>query len=130
MRAVLGRMIEITGWLACLLGLVAAFWLVVTEGPIATWILDLWRALTGVQDLRLPAILTGMVCVLPGLALIAAGSGIAGSAALTPRWAAALMAPRTLTSGRRLAVLLCLLIAGLAIAAFASLWAELRLATQ
>ena len=129
-RVLLGRIIEIIGWLACVLGLAAAFWLVTQNGPIAAWVSGLWRALTGVEDLRLTATLTGVVCLLPGLALIAVGSGMAGPAALTPRWTAALMAPRAPTSGRRLAVLLCLLIAGLAVAAIASLWSEVRVVTR
>ena len=116
-RALLGRIVEIIGWLACVLGLAAAFWLVTKDGPIAAWVSDMWRALTGGEDLRLTATLTGAVCLLPGLALI-------------PRWTAALMAPRAPTSGRRLAVLLCLLIAGLAVAAIASLWSEVRVVTR
>ncbi len=128
--ALLGRIVEIIGWLACVLGLAAAFWLVTQNGPIAAWVSDMWRALTGVEDLRLTATLTGVVCLLPGLALIAAGSGMAGPASVTPRWTAALMAPRPSTSGRRLAVLLCLLIAGLAVVAIASLWSEVQVLTR
>ena len=112
----LGRVVELAGWATCLGGLALAFWLVAGG--------HLPAALA--FDRPLAATLIGALAVLPGLGLILVGSSLAGAKALSPGWITALMARRPMTKGRRLTVLVCLLIAALCLAAIASLWPEIR----
>lgn len=114
MRARLGQGIEVLGAAACLGGLALAFLLALGDGPLVG------------LDRPLAATLLGVAFLLPGLALIGWGERIAGDRALSYAWALALMSPRRASPARRLAVLVCLLIAALCLVAMASLWPEIR----
>ena len=123
-RAAVGRIVEGAGFVACLGGLVAAFALTVSNGPIAAMFDRLFKAFAGTTDTTFTATMTGLICLLPGLALLGTGRRLAGAAALSPGAMSALMAPRRTTSGRMLAVLVCLLIAVLCLVAAVTLWPD------
>lgn len=114
------------GWAVALAGMIGGGVLAATDGPIAHQInlATIW--LLGTADMRLTATLSGVICLLPGLILMQLGGKIGGAPSLTDQWISRLTQRRESSSRRRLAVLICGLIAVLALVAIASLWPELR----
>lgn len=121
-----GRAIERLGWAVALAGLIGGGVLAATDGPIAHQInlATIW--LLGTTDQSLTATLSGVICLLPGMILMQLGGKIGGAPSLTDQWISRLTQRRESSSSRRLAVLVCGLIAVLALAAIASFWPELR----
>jgi hypothetical protein len=123
-----GWTLEIAGWLLGLAGLVLAGVLVFTDGPIAHQITTLLPMLATDSGQRLTVTLTALVCTAPGVVLALIGARLAGPGSVSNRWIAALMARQAKTRGRMLAVLVCGLIAALAVGALLSLLPEMRAA--
>jgi hypothetical protein len=121
-----GKILEIIGWALGVAGLILTGVLVFTDGPIAHQITTVFPFLVEDNGQRLLVTLTAFVCVTPGVALAWVGKRLAGPRAVSDRWIASLTARQAMTRGRMLAVLVCVLVAALAMVALISLLPEIR----
>lgn len=131
----IGRAIEGLGYISGVLGLAYAFHQTINRAGIARVVIDAQQAILGQDDLPTTATFTGLICLIPCLALIQIGAAVMAlgrpanpGAELLRRvgWRTVLLHRRPLTLGRVAAILLCVLIALVAIATAFAIWPKVQ----